>query len=39
MEESTALDPRFKSRVAAADAVWDRVEKELISRATTHKVC
>ncbi|KAK7128468.1 hypothetical protein R3I94_016894 [Phoxinus phoxinus] len=37
LEESTALDPRFKSRVAASDAVWDRVEKELISRATTHQ--
>jgi len=27
LEERTALDPRFKSRVAAADALWDRVEK------------
>ncbi|CAM4425074.1 unnamed protein product [Leuciscus chuanchicus] len=37
LEESTALDLRFKSRVAAADAVWDRVKKELINRATTHQ--
>ncbi|KAL0965132.1 hypothetical protein UPYG_G00277210 [Umbra pygmaea] len=33
LEEGTALDPRFKSR-RVSDAVWDRVEEELISRAT-----